>query len=145
MAGVLHSHASSDEGAPVAAVGDEGGVGEDVDHERFEGAGGGDGAEAGFEGGRTGAVAGEGGDDEVEGLVCGGGGVREGEEEFAGFEEGAGPAVDDEEGDGGGGGRAVVGVVDKLGAVVGYVYFDHELVELFVDLGLEERSVLDSD
>ena len=81
----------------------------------------------------------------MEGLICEGGGVREGEEEFAGFEEGARPAVDDEEGYGGGRGGALVGVVDKLGAVVGYVYFDHELVEIFVDLGLEkeERSVFD--
>ena len=47
VARVLHGHASCDEGAPVAAVGDEGGVGEDVDHEGFEGAGGGDGTEAG--------------------------------------------------------------------------------------------------
>ncbi len=145
VAGVLHSHASCDEGAPVAAVGDEGGVGEDVDHEGFEGAGAGDGTETGFEGGRTGPVAGERGDDEVEGLVGGGGGVREGEEDFAGFEKGAGPAVDNEEGDGGGGGGAVVCVMDKLGAVVGYVYLDHKLVELFVDLGLEERSVFDYD
>ena len=76
----------------------------------------------------------------MKGLICWGRGVGEGEEEVAGFEEGAGPAVDDEEGDGGGGGGAVVGVVDKLGPVGGYVYFDHELVEFFVDLVLEERS-----
>ena len=78
----------------------------------------------------------------MEGLVFGRWGVSEGEEDFAGFEKGAGPAVDDEEGDGGGGGGTVVGVVDKLGPVVGYVYLNHELVEFFVDLGLEEeRSV----
>ena len=79
----------------------------------------------------------------MEGLVCRGRGVGEGEEEVAGFEEGAGPAVDDEEGDGGGGGGAVVGVVDELGTVGGYVYLDHELVEFFVDLVLEERSEFD--
>ena len=59
-------------------------------------------------------------------------------EEFARFEEGAGPAVNDEEGDGGGGGGAVVSVVDQLGAVVGYVYLDHGLAEFSIDLGLEE-------
>lgn len=112
MTGELHSHASSDEGAPVAPLGDEGGVGQDVDHEGLEGAGGGGGAEARLEGGWAGAVAGEGGDDEVEGLVCWGGGVGEGVEEGAGFEEGTGPAVDDEEGNGGGGRGAVVSVVD---------------------------------
>ena len=48
VVGVSHSHASSDEGAPVAALGDEGGVGEDVDHEEFEGSGGGDETEGGF-------------------------------------------------------------------------------------------------
>ena len=39
--------------------------------------------------------------------------------------------------------RAVVSVVDKLGAVGGYVYLDHVLVEFFVDLVLEERSEID--
>lgn len=77
----------------------------------------------------------------MEGLVCGRGGVGEGEEEFAGFEEGTGPAVDDE-GDGGWGGRAVVSIVNQLGPVVGDVYLDHELVEFFVNLSLEEEEKL---
>ncbi len=136
MLRVLHCEAPGDDEAPVAALRDEFRVAEDVDHEDLEGGGGHDGTEAGFGGGVAGAVAGDAGDDDVEGLGGGEGRGGEGGDDLAGFEEGAGPALDEEEGDGGGGGGRVVGEVEDLGAVAGDVELDFVLLEFLVDLCL---------
>ena len=69
--------------------------------------------------------------------LCGGRrGFDERVYDFAGFEEGAGPALNEEERNGIGGGGWMVDEVEDLLAVVGNFYFDFELFKVLVDLCL---------
>ena len=72
----------------------------------------------------------------MEGLCSGRGGFDERVYDFAGFEEGAGPALDEEEGNGVGGGGWVVNEVEDLLTMIGNIYFDLELLKMLVDLCL---------
>ena len=72
----------------------------------------------------------------MKGLCSGRGRCDERVYDFASFEEGAGPALNEEEGNCVGGGGWVVNEVENLLAVAGDIYFDFELFKFLVDLCL---------
>lgn len=101
-------HEARDEGAPVAALRDVRAVAEGL-HQLVEHGGGLGRREPGVFGGGGEAEAGERRRNDVEGSLGGGGGFGEQREELLDLEEGAGPAVDEDERDGIGARGAVVG------------------------------------
>ena len=76
----------------------------------------------------------------MERLCVGQGGCGERVDELAGFEKGAGLAVDEEQGGGVGGRGGVVGEMEDLWAVVWNIYFHFILFEIVVDLCLWARE-----
>lgn len=129
-----------DQGAPVAALRDVGAVAEGQ-HQLVEHGGDLLGRESGVLGGGGKAEAGEGRCDDVERLVFRRGGFGEEREDIFDLEEGAGPAVDEEQWDGVLTGRAVV---DEMKTQVFALGGDgeRELLESGIQTGLNRAPVV---
>ena len=136
MLGKLHCHTPRDEPAPISTLSHKLVIYQYIHHEYLEGFGRRDGTEVGILGCITGTETGDTRYDDMEGLCGGRRGVDERVYDLAGFEEGTGPALNEEEGNGVGGGGWVVNEVEDLLTVVGNMYFDFELFKVLVDLCL---------
>ncbi len=131
--GVLHGQTPCDKYAPVSTLYHESVVTQDIHHEYFESFGRLDGTEAGFLGCIAGTEPRVTWHDDVESLRVRRGGCGERFDDLTGFEEGARPALEEEEGNGVGGGRGVMGEVEDLWAIVWNIDLDFILIEVLID------------